>query len=136
MIINNRDYKECLKDFVKGLNSELGRPEDIDTNKETMFVRTMLYTIPAYVDTFLKEGPSNWGRLEVLITSKDVFTLRAMVGFVSVLIEYNLEDGESAYGCTFTNTLTSESLFMQTINGWFYADTNRDIQQKIYSIFD
>ena len=132
---NNRDYKECLKDFIKGLNPKLGKPEDLDTNRETMFVRVLLYTIPAYADSFI-DGPSDWGHLEVLITSKKVFTLRCLVGFVEVLIEYNTEGKDLAYGCTFTNTLSGESLFMQSINGKFYSDTENDIQIQMYNIFD
>ena len=142
-IINSRDYKECLKDFINGFGSDLGTPEMLNTENETYWIKTLLYTIPAYVDVFLK-GNREYGYLETLITSKKIFTLRCVVGYVEVLIEYNLEGRGSVYGCTFRNQLSDSKLFMQIVNGEFYCDlgfsdvaeASRAIQSKLYDIFD
>ena len=142
-IVNQRDYKECLKDFINGFGSDLGTPEMLNTENETYWIETLLYTIPAYVDMFLK-GNREYGYLETLITSKKIFTLRCVVGYVEVLIEYNLEGRGSVYGCTFRNRLSDSKLFMQMINGEFYCDlkigddekNSRAVQLKFYDIFD
>lgn len=149
VVVNNLVGKEtdvlikCLTKFVDGFKEVgIGDSSTYDTDRETVFVSKVLGIIPAYVDAWFK-GDRKYVSVDTLLLNDKVFTLSGQIGYVRVLIEYNIDGKSEAYGCTFTNILNKESIYMSVIDGVFSTDIKGNIEMvreavndKIYMIFD